>query len=145
MLFRKHLFTDSQKQQLVQAIADAEDNTSGEIRVHTEPHCKGDTLDRAVAVFTKLGMDKTELRNGVLIYLAYGDKKFAIIGDKGINEVVPTDFWDTTRNYMAACFKQGNYMEGVEYGIREVGKHLEQYFPHTDGDKNELSNEISEG
>ena len=145
MIFQKHLFTDVQKQQLVNAIVDAEEQTSGEIRVHTEPHCKGESLDRAVEMFKKLGMDQTDQRNGVLIYVAYKDKKFAIIGDKGIHEVVPKNFWESTKNYMAACFKNGNFMEGVEYGIREAGKHLEAYFPHLDGDKNELSNEISEG
>ena len=145
MVFHKHIFTDAQKLKLVNAIGDAEEQTSGEIRVHTEPHCKGESLDRAVEVFKKLGMNKTDQRNGVLIYLAFKDKKFAIIGDKGINEVVPKDFWESTRNEMASCFKQGKFMEGVEYGIREVGKHLEAYFPHLDGDKNELSNEISEG
>ena len=145
MLFRKHLFNSSEKKQIVDAIAAAEMKTSGEIRVHIEPHCKGNVLSRAAAIFSKLEMHKTEKRNGVLIYLAYDDKRFAIIGDRGINELVPADFWDTTREEMSKYFKQGQFQSGVIHGINEAAKHMAKYFPHTDDDKNELSNEISEG
>ena len=119
--------------------------TSGEIRVHTEPHCKGKVLDRAADVFYKLGMHKTDLRNGVLIYVAFKDKRLAIIGDRGINDVVPDDFWDKTLEMMTTQFKDGNFLKGVIHGIEESGKHLVNYFPHREGDKNELSNDISEG
>jgi uncharacterized membrane protein len=145
VLFQKHLFNSSEKKQIVAAIAAAEMQTSGEIRVHTEPRCKGNALDRAAEVFRKLEMHKTAKRNGVLIYLAYEDKRFAIIGDKGIHDVVPPDFWDTTKNEMSKYFKKGQFQEGVIHGINEATKHLAQYFPHESGDKNELSNEISEG
>ncbi len=145
MLFQKHLFSPSEKAQIVAAIAAAEMKTSGEIRVHTEPRSKVDVLARAAAVFHKLQMHKTTKRNGVLIYLAYEDKRFAIIGDKGINEVVPSDFWDTTKEVMAKYFKQGQFQAGVIHGINESAKHLASFFPHGSGDQNELSNEISEG
>lgn len=145
MLFKKHLFNSSEKKQIVAAIAAAEMKTSGEIRVHVEPRCKVDVLTRAAEVFHKLEMHKTEKRNGVLIYLAYEDRRFAIAGDKGINDVVPADFWDTTKNEMSKYFKQGQFETGVIHGINEATKHLAAYFPHRAGDKNELSNEISEG
>jgi uncharacterized membrane protein len=145
MFFKKHLFNSSEKKQIVAAIAAAEMRTSGEIRVHIEPLCRGDVLARAAEVFHKLEMHKTEKRNGVLIYLAYEDRRFAIAGDKGINDVVPADFWDSTRNEMSKYFKQGQFESGVIHGINEAAKHLEIYFPHQAGDKNELSNEISEG
>jgi uncharacterized membrane protein len=144
VLFKKHLFNSSEKQQIVAAIAAAEMKTSGEIRVHIEPRCKGDVLVRAAEVFHKLEMHKTEKRNGVLIYLAHEDRRFAIAGDKGINNVVPADFWDTTKDEMSKYFKQGKFEAGVIHGINEAAKHLEIYFPHTANDKNELSNEISE-
>ncbi len=146
MLFKKHLFSSSEKKQIVAAIAAAETQASGEIRVHIEPRCKGDMLDRAVEIFRKLEMDKTAKRNAVLIYLAYEDKRFAIIGDKGINEVVPSDFWDTTKDEMAKHFKQGQFQTGVIHAINESAKHLAKYFPHgAEDDINQLSNEISEG
>lgn len=145
MLFRKHLFSSAEKKQIVAAITEAELRTSGEIRVHIEPKCYGNVLARAAEVFAKLEMHKTEQSNGVLIYLAYDDKRFAIIGDKGINNAVPVNFWDTTKEVMSVYFKQGNFKEGVMHGIKEAGIHLAQYFPHTADDKNELSNEISEG
>ena len=81
----KKLFTEEESKAIVSAIAEAEDKTSGEIRLHVEPNCKGEVLDRAAEVFFKLGMDKTKDSNGVLIYVAHEDHKFAIIGDKGIN------------------------------------------------------------
>jgi uncharacterized membrane protein len=145
VLFRKHLFNSSEKNRIVAAIAAAEMQTSGEIRVHIEPHCKHHVLSRAAEVFSKLEMHKTAKRNGVLIYLAYEDKRFAIIGDKGINDVVPEDFWDSTKEEMAKYFKEGQFQAGVIHGINESAKHLAKYFPHEAGDINELSNDISEG
>jgi uncharacterized membrane protein len=145
VLFKKHLFTSSEKEQIVAAIAAAEMQTSGEIRVHVEPKCKGNVLARAADVFSKLNMHKTAQRNGVLIYLAFEDKQFAIIGDKGINDVVPKNFWNSIKEEMSAYFKQGKFQDGVIHGVKRSGKHLAQYFPHEANDKNELSNEISEG
>lgn len=144
MLFDKPLFTDEEKKSIVEAIHNAEAMTSGEIRLHTEKNCPGDPVERAVEVFHKLGMDKTTQANGVLIYLAYADHKFAIIGDKGINEVVPATFWDGTKEAMREHFKQGEFFQGIVFAVKETGFHLKQYFPLNTDDKNELSNDISE-
>lgn len=87
-------FSDENKLQIANAIRVAELNTSGEIRLHVEKHCKEEVLDRAAYIFEKLEMHKTQLRNGVLFYLAVEDKKFAILGDAGINQKVAEDFWE---------------------------------------------------
>jgi uncharacterized membrane protein len=146
MLFKKQFFTDEQRRTIVQAIADAEATTSGEIRLHVEPACKKENvLDRAAEIFFQLKMNETAARNGTLIYLAYDDHKFAIIGDEGINAVVPANYWDGTKQVMAEHFKKGEFMEGILFAIKETGSHLKQYFPISEHDKNELSNEISEG
>ncbi len=145
-MFKKDFFTADQKKAIVQAITDAEAMTSGEIRLHVEPKCKtGDAIIRATALFTELKMDTTVHQNGVLIYIAYEDRLFAIIGDKGINHVVPANFWDGIKEVMAGHFKKGEFFEGVVFAIKESGMHLKQYFPLHQDDKNELSNEISEG
>jgi uncharacterized membrane protein len=89
-------------------------------------------------------MNETVHKNGVLIYLAYEDKKLAIIGDKGIDEVVPANFWDGIKEVMSGHFKQNEFLEGIIFAIQETGSHLKQYFPVQSDDKNELSNEISE-
>ena len=89
----RNFFTSEQQKSIQQSIANAELNTSGEIRVHIDDKCKGDVLDAAANMFHKMKIDKTELRNGVLFYLAVSDHKFAILGDKGINEKVPENFW----------------------------------------------------
>jgi uncharacterized membrane protein len=145
MLFRKHFFSTAEKKQIIDAIVAAEKHTSGQIKVHVEPHCKGDVLSRAAHVFHKLKMQKTAMRNAVLIYLAHDDKRFAIVGDKGINDAVPSDFWDSTRNTMSVHFKNGQFVSGVVHGINESAKQLSTYFPHQANDKKEISHDISEG
>ena len=135
--------TKEEEQAIVEAIRVAEKNTSGEIRVHLEKKTSIDAFERAMEVFHLLKMDETELKNGVLIYLAVKDKTFVICGDKGINDVVPNDFWDCTRDIMVKNFKEGNYKEGLVEGIQRAGEQLQKYFPYQEDDKNELSNEIS--
>ena len=146
MIFKKHFFKEDERKKIVQVIADAEAMTSGEIRLHVEAKCKNENvLERATEIFFQLEMNETVHQNGVLIYLAYEDQKFAIIGDKGINEVVPATFWDGTKEVMSGHFKQNEFLEGVLFAIQETGSHLKQYFPLHANDKNELTNEISEG
>lgn len=137
--------TSEEEAEIVKAISLAEKNTSGEIRVHIEDHTEKPPLERAQEVFHFLGMDKTSLRNGVLFYVGVADHAFAIIGDEGIDKVVENDFWDCTRDTVIANFKENKYKEGLVAGILKAGERLEQYFPFTDGDKDELSNEISKG
>lgn len=135
-----------EEQEIIAAIRTAERNTSGEIRVHLEKHTDLNTFDRALEVFHLLKMDTTKLRNGVLIYVAIEDKTFVIYGDKGINDVVPCDFWDTTRDTMRYHFRQGNFAQGLIEGILKAGLELETHFPwDANTDENELSNEISKG
>jgi len=130
---------------IVAAIEKAEEQTSGEIRVHIESSCKSEVLDRAVNVFKLLSLHKTKERNGVLFYMSVKDRKFAIIGDAGINAVVPKDFWDTTKETVLDHFKKGEFTQGLIKGIEMAGNHLKQYFPHQKDDVNELSDEISYG
>ena len=137
------LFNDDEQLLIKQAVQAAEKNTSGEIRVCVEKTCSEDVLDRAAKYFSKLDMQKTKLRNGVLIYLATVDRKFAIIGDAGINAVVPDNFWDQTKLDMLEQFKQGNLVEGVATGVKLAGEQLKKYFPYGDDDTNELSDDIS--
>lgn len=139
------MLSNLEQQQVVQAIAAAEKNTSGELRVHIEKVCTQDPMQRAVAVFEQLGMQRTAERNGVLIYLALESTQLAIIGDKGINEKVPSDFWDSTRDLMIKHFKEGQITTGLCAAISEAGAQLAAYFPYQDNDQNELSNDISFG
>jgi uncharacterized membrane protein len=134
-----------EEQQVVQAIKSAEFQTGGEIRVHIESVCKGDVLDRAAGLFKSLKMHKTALRNGVLIYLSTVDRKFAIIGDAGINAVVPAGFWDDVKELMISNFSKGDLAEGFVLGIGKVGEKLKEFFPYQDDDVNELPDEISYG
>jgi len=131
------------EQEIVQAIVEAEKNTSGEIRVHIEEHSEKSPLDRAQEVFFELNMNETKDQNGVLFYICVSDKKFAIIGDKGINDAVESDFWDGTKDTVIANFKEGNFKKGLVEGILKAGQQLKHYFPYQSDDTNELSNEIS--
>ncbi|MCI4442739.1 MAG: TPM domain-containing protein [Lentimicrobium sp.] len=137
--------TKEEEQEIVEAIRIAEKETSGEIRVHIEKTTSKVPYDRALEVFYELGMDATELQNGVLFYFAVADKAFAICGNKGINDKVGTDFWNSTKDKMVAQFKSGNFKQGIVDGILSAGEQLQKYFPYQEGDINELSNEISKG
>ena len=136
-------FTKEEQQKIVAAIKEAELNTSGEIRVHIENHCKEEALERAAEVFYDLKMDRTAARNGILFYLAVKDRKFAIIGDEGINKEVEHDFWNDIKDEMISNFKENKFAEGLIAGILKCGKKLKEYFPHQSDDVNELSDEIS--
>jgi uncharacterized membrane protein len=139
------IFTEEQKKKIVEAIKQAEKNTSGEIRVHIEKKCKEDVLDHAAFMFDELDMQKTELRNGVLIYLAVEDRKLAILGDAGINMKVPKGFWDETKDVMVNHFKNGDYALGLSEGIIKAGEQLKEHYPYEKDDANELSDDISFG
>lgn len=141
----KNQFTERQKEAIQLAIAKAELNTSGEIRVHIDKQCKVDPLKRAIVIFEELKMYNTAQKNGILIYLSLNDNKLAIIGDSGINAVVPDDFWDNERDLMISFFKKGQFTEGLVQGIRMVGEQLKAAFPYLENDTNELSNEVSFG
>ena len=130
---------------IVEAIRVAEKNTSGEIRVHIEQTTSKVPFERALEVFYELKMNETQQQNGVLFYFAVDDKSFAICGDKGINDVVSSDFWDCTKDKMVEQFKAGNFKQGIVDGILNAGEQLKKNFPWSEGDTNELSNEISKG
>lgn len=136
-------FTKEQQAQILASVKEAEKATSGEVRVHIETSCPEDVLDRAAWVFKKMGMHKTAERNGVLFYLAVNDRKFAIIGDAGINSKVPAGFWDEISELLKKNFKESKFTEGLSEGILLAGKQLKTHFPYIKEDVNELSDEIS--
>jgi len=135
--------TAAQEKDIIEAIRLAETNTSGEIRVHLEKTTDKDPIERAKEVFYFLKMDETKQHNGVLFYVAVDDKKFSILGDKGINSVVSNSFWDTVKGIVIRHFKEGNFTEGLKLGIIETGEQLKQHFPYQEDDKNELTDSIS--
>ena len=139
----RQILNHEEDRRIVEAIRQAELNTSGEIKVHIENHCRGDVEERSLFVFNRLKMNETKQHNGVLIYLAVRDHKFAILGDEGINKVVEPDFWNDIRNLMATAFKEGRFAEGLEQGILRCGEKLKTHFPYQSDDVNEIPDEIS--
>src|ERR1700712_2445206 len=137
------IFNDDEQERIRKAIEGAEKHTSGQLRVCIEKTCSENVLDRAAKYFHQLDMHKTKLRNGVLIYLATVDRKFAIIGDAGINKVVPENFWDDTKEDMLEHFKYGNLVEGIVTGLAIAGDHLQKFFPHNPDGDNEISDDIA--
>jgi uncharacterized membrane protein len=136
-------FTKEQQAEILAAVKEAENETSGEIRVHIETFCSEDVLDRASWIFKKLGMHNTAERNGVLFYLAVRHKKFAVVGDAGINSKVPVGFWDDVKELLQKRFRECKFSEGLSEGIILTGTHLKKHFPHRKDDVNELPDEIS--
>ena len=141
----ENFLTASEEEAIVAAIRDAEKNTSGEIRVHIEANCNNDVFEHAMEVFHYLKMDNTKDQNGVLIYVAVNKRSFVIYGDKGINDAVDTNFWDTTRDIIADNFENGAFAKGLIEGIVKAGEELSNHFPWIHGDVDELDNSISKG
>ncbi|MFK7934652.1 MAG: TPM domain-containing protein [Saprospiraceae bacterium] len=138
-------FTKEQGDQIIAAIQRAESASSGEIRVHLEDNCKGNVLNAAKKTFRKLQMERTERRNGVIIFLAPGRKEFAIYGDEGINKVVPENYWQDVRDILQSNFREAAFAKGVIEAIDRVGEKLRTYFPGVKDDINELPDDISYG
>ncbi|MGB0524293.1 MAG: TPM domain-containing protein [Flammeovirgaceae bacterium] len=142
---KKQFFTPEEEKALIQAIEEAEQATSGEIKVHVESTCKNDAFARALELFAELDMHETAQRNGVLFYLAMESHKFAIVADEGINRVVPENFWEEIKKNMRNRFKEGKFVAGIQKGITMAGEQLKMHFPYQDDDENEISDELSKG
>lgn len=137
--------TANQQKIVVDAVRFAEKGTSGEIRIHIDSECSTDPVKRAEEVFRGLGMHRTKLRNGVLIYVACDTKVFAIIGDKGINEAVPENFWKDIIRIMSVRFREGEFAEGLVEAVKAAGEKLKTFFPISSDDINEQPDDISFG
>ncbi|HLV45859.1 MAG TPA: TPM domain-containing protein [Flavobacterium sp.] len=143
MSLTEDFLTPKEEQAIVKAIRQAENLTSGEIRVHLEAHTDLQPLERAKEVFVQLNMQKTEARNGVLFYIGVVDHSFVVLGDEGINRVVDADFWESIKDLVITYFKQKQYQEGLVAGILNAGEQLKTHFPISKNDIDELPNEIS--
>lgn len=137
------LLDDPAKAQIVEAIRQAELKTSGEIRVHIQKKCSGDSLKDARKTFRRLGMHRTKDKNAVLLFIAQDSHRFAIIGDEGIHRHVGEAFWDKTRDGLAQAFLQGQFKEGIIGAVNNIGEKLKIFFPAQTDDKNELSNAVT--
>ena len=131
------------QRRIADAITAAERHTTGEICVHVTPRCRGDVVKRATRTFNRLHLYKTKRRNAVLIFIAYEDRKFAILGDTAINEAVPEGFWDGEVEELGRFLSAGRQVDGICEVVARIGERLSQYFPGERDDENELSNEVS--
>jgi uncharacterized membrane protein len=135
-----------EEQRIVAAIEAAERVTSGEVRVHLNDTCSGDSLRDAQKQFQKLGMHRTAERNAILFFIALESHKFAVVGDLGIHAKVGQSFWEGIRDHMVPELKEGRWVGALELGIAEAGRALAEHFPHQGSkDRDELSNEVSRG
>ena len=138
-------FSDEDRRRIVDAIKEAELQTSGEIKLRVENKTVLPVMARIRYLFFKMGVHRTVQRNGVLIYIALKSRKFAILGDEGINTVIPSEFWASTKDVMQEHFARGEIVEGLIAGIHSAGQQLKEHFPYHKDDQDELSNEISFG
>lgn len=143
MIFRKKILNSSEEQMLLEAIKEAENKTSGEIRVHIEYNAKGDVVELCKKKFEELNMHETKDRNGILFYLAVNTKSFSVWGDEGIHQKVTQTFWDSITSIALSNFKEGNFIKGLQSAIHSCGEQLKTHFPIQADDKDELTNEIS--
>ncbi len=138
-------FSEEEQRRVVEAIRAVERRSSVEIRVHVERRCPGRVLDRAAVVFERLGMRRTEARNGVLIYVAPADRVSAMLGDVNVDRYTGPGFWQQTLDEMNARFAHRHFAEGVCGAIARVGEVLQGHFPAGEDNPNELPDEISYG
>lgn len=136
-------FSEKEKEQIIEAIEKSEINTSGEIRIHLERKARGDFFGHAKETFEKIGMAKTKERNGTLIFIGVASKRFAVLGDIGIHEKVPVDFWDDIVSVMKKHFMEDRFADGISEAVVLIGAKLKEFFPYMEDDINELSDEIS--
>jgi len=141
---RKEFFTDEEKQSIVDAVRIAEQRTSGEVRVFVESHCRYvNAIDRAVEIFENLQMQRTELRNATLVYVAIKDRQLAVYGDEGIHQKVGNEYWANEVMKMINAFNRDNIAEGIRQCVLNIGEALAMHFPYDRGtDKNELPDDI---
>jgi uncharacterized membrane protein len=144
---RKQKFFDQEEQALIaKAIHEAERCTSGEIRVYVESRCSYmDALDRAVELFGQMGMQSTKERNAVLVYVAVKDHQLAVFGDEGIHQKVGSEYWQQEVGKMIRDFNRDDYAKGIAGCVEDIGQALQHFFPYTDQDKNELSDDLEFG
>ena len=142
-MHQKDFLATLDQQRIVAAIGTAEKMTSGEIRVHIQPKARGEIREVAERTFERLGMTKTALRNGVLLFIACEEQRFVILGDSGINDKVPAGFWDEIAAKLTIRFKQGEFTDGIVEAIHSAGEELRHYFPRAENDVDELANDIN--
>lgn len=140
----KAIFSEQESQAIVHAIREAEQKTSGEIRVFIERRCKYvDAIDRAKQLFDNLEMEKTEKRNGVLFYVATDDHQLAIYADEGIHKAAGSAYWKNSINDVIGKIKSESLVNGICHSIAQIGNALHTHFPfQKDSDKNELPDDI---
>lgn len=140
---QKEFLASLDQQRIIEAIGTAEKMTSGEIRVHIQPKAPGEIRNVAERTFERLGMTRTALRNGVLLFIACEEQRFVILGDRGIDDKVPAGFWDEIAARLTIRFKEGQFTDGIVDAIHSAGEELRHYFPRGEGDIDELANEIN--
>jgi uncharacterized membrane protein len=128
--------------EIVTAIRSAEQLTSGEIRVCVSRHEPEDPLAAAQEEFNRLGMARTSLRNGVLIFVAPRCNRFAVIGDTAIHEKCGTIFWTQVAEELGERFGKGEFTAGLVQAIHKAGEVLARHFPRQTDDQNELPDQV---
>ncbi|HEY8182639.1 MAG TPA: TPM domain-containing protein [Thermoanaerobaculia bacterium] len=140
---QKEFLEKLDQDRIVKAIQNAEEQTSGEIRIHVQPKSGSDIRQFAERTFERLGMTKTALRSGVLLFIASEENRFVILGDRGIDQKVPAGFWDEIAAKLTIRFKNGEFTDGIVEAINAAGMHLKEYFPRATDDVNELPDQIN--
>jgi uncharacterized membrane protein len=142
---KKTFFNREEEKQIMASIRHAERASSGEIRLYVESHCKIATRERTIEVFKKLKMQHTRERNGVLVYMAKEDRKFAIFGDEGIHKKLGIHFWEVEAATLKTFLIKDEIVPGLCQVIEDIGQTLKKHFPHPPDDKNELSDDVVYG
>lgn len=99
---------------------------------------------RAVRAFHEKGLHRTREENGILIFISLLEHKVWILGDRGINAVIPPERWTSLASALASGIREGRLVETLVTTISEVGDILTEHFPHRTDDSNELPDLLAE-
>jgi uncharacterized membrane protein len=136
----------SSKSPIIGAIQKAEENSTGEIRVHlSKKFFEKDAFARATRLFKQFGMFRTAHRNAVLFYVNLKRKKFAIVGDEGIHQKVGQRYWEEIARELRKDLMETHPERAIANAVLKIGQVLEKHFPLEEGARhqNELKNEFS--
>ncbi len=145
----KKILTKDELQDLSHQISEIEKKTSAEIRIvvrHKKHWSERKLSARQVAEreFRTLGMARTKLGTGILVFILVSERNFELLADRGIIAVLPDEYWTQAAGKLSEHFSKNNFFMGLKTALAEVGEVLESKLPPVPGNQEELPNDVIE-
>ncbi len=143
-IIRDRRFSLGTLQAIEQAVAAGEALHRGQVRFVVEAELSVGQLwrglsarQRALEVFSLLGVWDTEENNGVLIYVMLADRKVEIVADRGIHKHVGGERWQAICRELELHYRKNDFAAGSVSAIQKISQELKFYFPANGAHQNE--------